>query len=72
VDDADAAFLRQRNGQRPSVTVSMAADSSGRFRVMLRVRRVARLTSRGRILRMGGDEQDVVECQGFLQKSHGL
>ena len=33
--------------RRASVTVSIAADTSGRFSVMLRDRRVARLVSRG-------------------------
>ena len=36
--------------RRVSVTVSMAADTSGRFRERLRVRRVFRLTSRGESL----------------------
>jgi hypothetical protein len=47
VHDADAAFLRDGDRQRASVTVSIAADTSGRFSVMLRDRRVARLVSRG-------------------------
>ena len=34
--------------KRASVTVSMAADTSGRFNAMLRDSRVARLVSRGR------------------------
>ncbi|CFO07251.1 Uncharacterised protein [Bordetella pertussis] len=33
--------------RRASVTVSMAADTSGMFRVMLRVRRVVSEVSRG-------------------------
>jgi hypothetical protein len=47
VHDADAAFLGDGDGQARSVTVSIAAETSGRFSAMLRERRVARLVSRG-------------------------
>ena len=47
VDDPYPAFLRHGDGLRASVTVSMAADTSGMFRVMLRVRRVVSEVSRG-------------------------
>ena len=52
--------------RRDSVTVSMAADMRGVFRVMLRVRRVAvRAHLGGNDVGEGGDEQDVVEGKGF-------
>ena len=70
MDDADAAFLGQRDASRASVTVSMAADTSGMFRGMLRVRRVARLNVAGQDRRMGGNQEDVVKRQRFLQDSH--
>ena len=40
--------------RRASVTVSMAADTSGRFRLMLRESRVARLVSRGKTCEYAG------------------
>ena len=58
--------------RRASVTVSMAADSSGKFRRMLRVSCVAEADFAGQDLGMGGDEQDVVEGERFLQNTHGL
>jgi hypothetical protein len=49
---------------RLSVTVSMAADTSGRLSSMLRVRRVFRSwTSRGMNGGMGREEEDIVERQ---------
>jgi hypothetical protein len=48
VDDADAAFLRHRDRQAASVTVSIAADSSGMFSEMLRVSLVRRDVLAGR------------------------
>src|SRR5690606_6094694 len=43
--------------RRPSVTVSMAADTIGRFSLMPRVRRVARLTSLGRTVEWAGTRE---------------
>ena len=40
--------------RRDSVTVSIAADTNGRFSVMLRDRRVARLVSRGNTFEYAG------------------
>ena len=51
---------------RASVTVSIAADTSGISSVMLRVIRVAVDTSLGRTRDSAGNEQHVVECQAFL------
>src|SRR5574343_2030869 len=53
--------------KRPSVTVSMAAESSGKFRVMLRVSRVARLTSRGRIWEWAGTSRTSSKVRAFCR-----
>ena len=56
--------------RRASVTVSMAAESSGTFRRMRRVSWVQRSTSRGENFRVGRDQQDVVEGESFFEYSH--
>ena len=55
---------------RASVTVSMAAETNGRFSRIPRVSRVERSTSRGQDVRVGGYEQDVVEGECFLDDAH--
>ena len=56
--------------RRASVTVSIAADSSGMLSVMLRVRRVCEADVAGNDEGMRGDEQDVVERQRFPDDTH--
>ena len=48
---------------RASVTVSMAEETSGTRSVMWRVSRAVVSASLGRIVRMRGQQQDVVEGQ---------
>ena len=50
----------------PSVTVSIAAEISGMFRLMPRVSRVRVSVFDGQDLRIAGNQQHVVEGQGFL------
>ncbi len=47
-----------------SVTVSIAAETSGTFSAMPRVNRVAVSTSRGCVSEWRGEQQDVVEREG--------
>jgi len=51
--------------RRDSVTVSMAAESRGRLSCILRVRRVARLTSRGRIAEWAGTRRTSSNVSAF-------
>ena len=55
---------------RASVTVSIAAETTGMLSAMLRVRRVLKRDVAGNDLRMRGDEQDVVESQRFADDTH--
>ena len=58
--------------RRASVTVSIAAETIGRFRRMPRVSRVERRDVLGQDDRMRGNEGDVVERQRFgLDAQHG-
>ena len=72
VDDADPAFLGQRNGE----TSFRHGIHGGRKQrqvqgnVAGQPRRQANIARQD--LRMCRDEQDVVESKGFLQQSHGL
>jgi hypothetical protein len=52
--------------RRASVTVSIAADTSGIFRSMSRVRRRAQTDVRRHHLGIAGQQQHVVEGEGFL------
>jgi hypothetical protein len=56
--------------RRASVTVSIAAERIGMFRRIPRVSGVARLTSRGRNVRVGRNERDVVESKRFGEDAH--
>ena len=72
VNDADAAFLRQRNRQTP-----FGNGIHGRGKQRQIESDVARQAGgQADIARqdpgMCRDEQDIVERQGFLQNSHGL
>ena len=72
VDDADAAFLRQRDGQ---ARLGHRVHGGGKQRQVERNR--ARQAGgeadvAGQDRGMGGNEQDVVERQRFLQNAHGL
>ncbi|MOA56957.1 hypothetical protein D3C78_1810460 [compost metagenome] len=51
--------------RRDSVTVSMAADTSEMFRLMLRVRRVAREVSRGRTSEYAGTNNTSSKVSAF-------
>src|SRR5258706_7558842 len=51
--------------RRDSVTVSMAADSSGIFSWMVRVSRVVRLTSRGRTVEWAGTRRTSSKVSAF-------
>jgi hypothetical protein len=53
--------------RRDSVTVSMAADTSGMFRLISRVRRRAQGDVRRHHLGITGQQQHVVEGEGFLK-----
>ena len=53
--------------RRASVTVSIAADTSGRFRRMLRVRRVASAGVARQDLGEGGHQQHIVEGERFAE-----
>jgi hypothetical protein len=53
------------NDANTSVTVSIAADTSGMFRLILRVRRVARLTSRGRTVECAGTRRTSSNVRAF-------
>ncbi len=50
---------------RDSVTVSIAADTRGRLRLIVRVRRVFRLTSRGRIVEWAGISRTSSKVRAF-------
>ncbi len=56
---------------RASVTVSMAAETSGILSSMSRVSRVREVDVVGQHAGVRGDEQDVVEGEGFLDQAHG-
>ena len=56
---------------RASVTVSMAAETSGIFSCDLPGQFGVEADLVGQHPGMGGDEQDVVEGQGFLDQTHG-
>src|SRR5258705_4531894 len=51
--------------RRDSVTVSMAADNSGIFRGIEAVRRVVRLTSRGRTVEWAGSRRTSSNVSAF-------
>ena len=55
---------------RASVTVSIAAETSGMLSVIERVRRVVEGDVAGNDEGMRGDEQDVVEGQRFPDDTH--
>ena len=57
---------------RDSVTVSMAAESSGRFSWIDRVRLGGEADFAGKDGRMGGNEEDVVKCERFLDDAHAF
>ncbi len=57
--------------RRASVTVSMAADTSGRFSEMFRESRVAREVSLGQDLGERWHQQHIVEGERFAEKAHG-
>ena len=57
---------------RASVTVSMAAESSGRFSWIDRVSCVVEADFAGKDGRMGGNEEDVVKCERFLDDAHAF
>jgi hypothetical protein len=65
VDDADAALLRDRDRESGSVTVSIAAETSGMFSAMLRVRRVARARSRGSTVEWAGTSRTSSKVSAF-------
>ncbi len=54
--------------RRASVTVSMAADTSGRFRVMLRVKRVTREVSLGRTWEYAGTNNTSSKVSAFPRR----
>ena len=56
--------------RRASVTVSMAADTSGRFNWMLRESFVARDVSFGGTWGVRGHQQHIVEGERFSEKAH--
>ncbi len=58
--------------RRASVTVSIAADSSGMFSVMLLVRRVARLTSRGTTREWAGTSRTSSNVSAFRTTRMGI
>ena len=64
MDDADAALLRQRDGEVRLVTVSMAELTIGMLRPMLRVRQVA-YRLRTAIRRYGPARANVVEGEAL-------
>jgi hypothetical protein len=55
---------------RASVTVSIAAESTGILSWILRVSRVLKADVAGQDFGKGGDEQDVVEGESFLEDTH--
>ncbi|MPN23666.1 hypothetical protein SDC9_171059 [bioreactor metagenome] len=72
VDDADTALLSQSNGKTPF----RHGIHGGREQRKVQGNVAGQLGSKTDIaredLRMCGDEQHVVEGEGFLQQSHGL
>jgi len=63
VDDADAALLGHGDGRRDSVTVSMAAEMSGYERDV--AGELVCVLTWWDDLAVGGDEEDIVEGEGF-------
>ncbi len=72
VDDADAAFLRQRDRQATLGNGIHGGRKQGQIEGDVARQAGGEADIAGQDLRMGGDEQDVVERQGFLQNAHGL
>jgi len=68
VDDADAALLGDGDRQAASVTVSIAADTRGRFSSMLRDSRVASTVSLGRTGENAGTSRTSSKVSAFPRR----